>query len=86
MAEHVIIRRKLRLDTGDGDIPSCTDVHALGDVGNVHVHILQHRIEAILSVMVDQLAAELSFVGGETIVRSEEGRQMKSPVNMIPLH
>ncbi len=51
----------------------------------VEVHILKSGIEPILAMIVDELAAEVSFGRGVPIICAEERRQMETPVDMIAL-
>ena len=86
MAEHVVVGCELRLNAGYRDVPACPDVHALCDMREIDVDVLEDWIESILAIVIDQLRAEITFVSRETIVRSEERREMKTPIYVIALH
>ena len=86
MAEHVVIRRKLCLNRGYGDEAAGPDIHPLGNMGDIDVDIFKDRVETVLTVVHQQLAAEIPFVGGESVVGSVKRGQMVADIHMLRLH
>ena len=85
MAEDVVVRRQLRLDPRHGDEAAYPQIHALRNVRGVDIDIFQGRIKAVLTMIVQQLAAQVALRDREAIVRAVEGGKVVAPVDMIAL-
>ena len=86
VAENVVVWRQLGLDPRDGNETAQPQVQAVDNLRKVEIDVFQGGIKAILTVIVEQLAAEIPLCQREAIVRSNERGEMVAPVDMIALH
>src|SRR4029077_6944648 len=61
VAEDIVVRRKLCLNSRHRDESTYPQVHAARNLRNIKIDVLQGRIKAILTMIVQQLAAEVAF-------------------------
>src|SRR6202040_1969390 len=67
VARHEIVRRELRFDVRLGDDAADADVHPLEYVRDVEIKIDHRHIEAVITVVLQQLLAEPSAGKGKRI-------------------
>ena len=82
----IVIRRQLRFDARHGKKAPGPNVHSIGDLRYVQIDVLQHGIESILAILLQQLLTEVAFIHRKAVAGSVEGAQMKSPVYVVCLH
>ena len=86
MAENVVVRCKLRLDPRHRDKPPQAQIHSLRHPRHIEIDIFKRRIEPILAMIVQPLAAEIPLREGVAIVGPVKRGQVIAPIEMLPLH
>ena len=86
MGVQVVVGSKLRFDVWRRNVPPKFDDHSLGHVGDVHETIGFHRIEAVQTIVIQELSAKLSLRRRPAIIDAVHRRDAKSPVHVIRLH
>ena len=85
VAEHVVERRDLGLDAGEGGEAADADVHAFGHVGDIEVEVVEGGVVAVLLVVHEELIGEGSFFNVEAVVGAKEVGEVEAPVYVIAL-
>ena len=62
------------------------DDQALRDLGEVHVHVLLGRVEAVHLVVLEELVAEPASGGHVAVVGAVEDGGAEAPIDVIGLH
>src|SRR3974377_2097774 len=86
MAVGVIVGSELGLNIGQRNIASDANVHSIGNLSPVQIHVSHHRVVTVLVVLCQQLLAEIALRGGKAVIQSVQLREAESPVEMVDLN
>ena len=85
MRRHEIVRRQLRFDIRLGNDSPNPEIHSLKNLRNVKIDINHRHIKAVIVVVLEQLVAEKSARNHETIIKSVNAGDAKTPIDVIGL-
>lgn len=66
--------------------PLRTDIQSIGYLRDVQVEVLQHRIEPVLTILFQQLLAEIALVRRKAVAGAEQTADVEAPVHIPGLH
>src|ERR1700678_1443418 len=81
----VIIRCKLSFNSRHRKEPPDTNIQTLFD-GKVQIYILEHRIEPVHMVLLQQLLTKIPLRGCEPVVNAVEPCKVKTPIKVRLLY
>jgi len=83
---HVVVGRELRLDVRDRDVAAEPDHQPVQHLRNEDLAVGHRNVEAVVVVLVQQLAGEQSIRRGVAIVLTVDRRDAEAPVDVVFLN